>query len=262
MKNLFVGVIVFLLALSLSGCGAIIPGEFEINGPAIVVRVHQTAATGQEVLFVFDEGTEGVLHRQTLYNKIRSPEFGLTDERMPKTVVNGAESLTFMYGKEYRVERGERSLRLTLEFDNFASFAYFNGLTQFNLVYQSVIDTGPFIREQRAMLYNPLGTVFDSNTRIGALTTQYLSMTGREQIAITRVFVHQTLNRHSSANTDNVFGNAVEGFRYYFDQNLDNMIIYIRFPNTPAWYGLGVAATAVFMVGIYFILKGRQKTDK
>ncbi|MCL2570383.1 MAG: hypothetical protein FWE16_04220 [Firmicutes bacterium] len=252
-KFLIIPLLVFV-AVTFVGCSSVTAAVSRLPDGRVL----------QIVEFRFDETTtQNLFDTNEIYNFLGDPKFGLTTTRSETTVIHNGESLTFTFGMYYTLERADYAIRLTLEFDNFDSYAYFNGIPHDYDTQTIDIQRNVFFVERTITMPNPFATFFESNSnRTLDIINHFTAQFGANKDDLTLVYVLASPIRRTSTNaTSNQ--RTIDTHFYFFESTYANMIdeivVFDRFANTPIWYGIGVGATVIFMLVLYSILK--RKSD-
>ena len=76
----------------------------------------------------------------------------------------------------------------------------------------------------------------------------------------TEYIVLETSLRFTSTNAHHIERAEDFNYIYYFDPS-NEIVLFIRQANTPIWYGIAVAATAVAMAGFYLAVRKRKAAN-
>lgn len=207
---------------------------------------------------------------------LASEVFGLNWPRGERQIINKkGESVPFEYGmdRDTNIWLDSQTMRLTLTFDNFYSFAYFNEINLENFRERDIITRRSlFFIEQTIISDNPFrhffanrpvpesGPVTPNRTMqiITALTEDF----GGSEEELALVYLMPMAMRHTSTTADRV-QRTPDGWNHYFVSNgtsdIPDAEIMYRFANVPIWYAIGTAATIIFMLGLFLTFRGSKK---
>jgi len=163
----------------------------------------------------------------------------------------------------YEMPEGYRGINVVLIFENFESFLWFNSDRNENTAIQPDVNISRslFFVERYVIMANPMSRG-PMRHFIDHLYSTYLP--GSNDRLVT-THTHPSSFRRTSTNATRTESH-ITSFDYIFrayspDQITEYIELFDRFANTPIWYVIGIAATAVFMAFVYIIFKNRQKAN-
>lgn len=259
-------------AISLSGASGDISSLFP-NYISSAVTVIQCQATGAIEYYAETRlSPSGVGQIDDFEDYLKS--YGLPIDKKDETIgvlkqisnddYYGHE-ITFDYKVTYKLEtaviNNMNYIQLTISFNNFCSWLKFHN-HELNIAKG---DESLFFVHYTTK-FNPYDRFFDSAGTSGK-TAGIINKFVEEFDDTTRpgyLYVLTNSPRRTKTNAAKV-ETQMGNYTYYFTipTSLDGEVdIFDRYPNTPIWYGLAVAATAVTMVTFYLIVRRRPNRQE
>lgn len=245
------------LVMSLTGCASVAAAIFELPDGRVIQIIRAEVET-----------QAGLLDLTAVYNRLKGEEFGLHENRIENMQIYDEEGklVTFTYGKDVDLRLADSELVLELEFDNRESFLYFNELDARNAQPEVDIVWRTFFVERTITMQNPFQRFLEGEgNRTMALIQFFNEELSTSDEEITLAYHFGSSFRRTSSNATYVERFA-DGWMHIFVAEsiaeLDDIIIFDRFANTPAWYGVGVGATALFMIVLWMLLRPRTNLNQ
>lgn len=184
----------------------------------------------------------------------------LSNERRVVSLSNGS----FTFGMDYYIHTDGAQISVSLAFDNYESFLYFNN---FDNTTTTSIERTIFFQTRTQRIENPFTRITNNTSSASYKILQtiagvYDGDQHRNDFA-RMILVYQITTRATSTSANRSY-RSTNGWNHYFhamgtlyNMNYTDVIIIHRFANPPMWYILGVALTALFMVSWYIVYKKR-----
>ena len=254
MKKILLALPILFCAFILAGCGAVVTTSVNFNADDTVTQVIEVVTDNT----VTNNAMEAINAEL-----INGDFFDLTDVDTPEDFGMSHDT------DGWRQVGNYWHLRLILNFDNHASFLWWNDM-------DAAAQTAPYVQERETTLFfhrithtwaNPYFNFF---TKEGSRTAAILDFFAEHELFsgtrndITFYYVFRSSMRRSSVpdatryHRDLATGNWYYFFQMCQDNPLTEIVIFDRRPNTPAWYGLAAILTAVFMGGLWLIFRSRK----
>ena len=182
----------------------------------------------------------------------------LTIDHSPENIKDYDEKdITFDYRVSYEIKHTtSNTAYLNIKFDNYYSYIKFHGLAL-----ARVKDKKSLFFVEYTNKFNAYTKFFDTTGQSKKTADIIAAFIGHFDLAANPkpgyLYVLANSFRRTSTNADKVeseFGT----YNYYFkvsDDLTSEVSIFDRRANTPIWYGLAVAATAVAMIAFYIVVK-------
>ena len=157
-----------------------------------------------------------------------------------------------------------KTLQIEIEFDNYKTFLQFNGINpdEDDL---KVIDIQfrerLFFLERTITFENPWLVIQDNMTAVNQIDQEVRTRVGQANIKgdAEHIFVLRSSFRRTNVTGNYKNENMIIAHYYYFRGNGENVPeqvkLFDRFANQPIWYAIGLGATGIFMLGMYFVLR-------
>ncbi|MCL2586809.1 MAG: hypothetical protein FWE31_01055 [Firmicutes bacterium] len=167
---------------------------------------------------------------------------------------------------EFHINRSGNMLQIILEFGSRENFLAFNGVTISPPVRDAEVEfvVTSFFVERTLTIPNPFYPV-DTTAKNGTardLSDLLVSEFGGTGVQLFE-YVFGSSIRRTSSNAEHIERYGDGWFHFFTPEHLAEydgyIIIFDRLANTPAWYGVGVAATLVFMLAVWLMFKGRNQ---
>ena len=159
------------------------------------------------------------------------------------------------------------TMQIMLRFASYKSFLRFNGVNptpeKMNF-YSRTISKKAFFVERTITFVNPWIALEDHTLRLDELD-HFMRTAGAgvaPEVPTEHIYIFESDTRRTKMSGSYHTENTIAKYNYYYHADGTNavteIVVFDRFANQPLWYGLGLAATAIFMGGLYLIL--RKKT--
>ncbi|MCL2755482.1 MAG: hypothetical protein FWE45_00300 [Firmicutes bacterium] len=267
MKKLLVIGIVLCMTIFLTGCATITASVTRLSDGRVVQTIiinFENAPSQTKIMeieaFIGKEGGYLDVARGIRYRYYENGD----------PMINPSTGLqrTFMYDKTKNygwLSNSPNTFVLTLTFNNIHSFHYFNEIHE--QVQEVTIERGIFFVERTITMQNPFRTFFeneDSNRSMGIINHfKYEFNATTDDLSFIYVIGSSFRRTDTNATTSRRASNG--DYYYYFAatslEDVQDIVVFDRFANTPAWYGVGIGATLLFM-GIFFILAKKKGESK
>ena len=229
-------------------------------------RIIYDGLIGQLIKITTPVGTlEGVNLTELRTELMENSILGLHEERFRSGIFDeNRQRVNFMYGKYVGLGRNGDTLQLLLEFDNRESFIQFNQILRLPIRETAVeIVSSPFFLERTLTIPNPIvPSLLETNSLRTQRIIDHLTQEFGGTADVSFIYVFGSSFRRSDSNSPVAVERRGDAwfhiFPVYEPQDLGDIIIFDRFANTPIWYGIGIAATVLFMAGIWFALRSRH----
>lgn len=184
------------------------------------------------------------------------------DEKNQKIKDPNGKDINFDYEITYSIyHTSNNTVFLQITFANFYSYVKYNGLT----LTQSKDKSSLFFIE-RTTEFNAYTKFFDTNGQ-SKKTAEIISVFNqkfdlKQNPKPEYVYVLVNSQRHTKTNADLIESELGE-YIYYFkvSDDLENTVkIFDRRANSPIWYGIAIAATAIAMSIFYVVVKLHSPT--
>lgn len=277
MKKVLVLALILPLALIFTACGTVAAVYVRSDG-SVVQNVQMnfnegemptTARIAELIGFITGASSpfridDDIKHRQTEGGGLRFYDCGDCDPREMQYENGNTREFKFGMEVEVYVNTDARILAVRMTFDNIYSYYYFNGM---KVSESELTTTRSFLFvEHTRVIQNPFRNVYSADTNRTRDLIDWLETSFAQENASPKtymVYIHQSRFRLTSSNADGV-RRTVDGWEYSFiaeaGEEIQDIVLFIRDANRMAWYGIGVGATAIFMILLFVLLKCRAKS--
>ena len=231
-KKIFLLLAIIPLAFVLTGCDPVVDSDEQPPRNPSIVQVLTT-----------DVAAEATIDMNDLRTRLIAAHDFLNDDRV-----------------EFELQRGTTTVQLMMLFSR-SDWFWFEDLGTVARDITTDLQRNAFFFQQTITIPSPFTGQAQSQRTNNLVNWFYQEFSANTRVQNSVVLVSSfRRTRVDNSHRERHF----DGWWYFFDVDeygyLEDIVIFDRFANTPAWYGVGVGATAVFMLILWLVLRNRRQT--